>query len=54
MSDTPYLYFVSKNDGSHVFAATLADFTTATSPTTRKASIPAPERSRPDAFCSLR
>jgi UPF0755 protein len=24
-SDTPYLYFVSKNDGSHVFAATLAD-----------------------------
>jgi UPF0755 protein len=24
-SDTSYLYFVSKNDGSHVFAATLAD-----------------------------
>jgi UPF0755 protein len=24
-ADTPYLYFVSKNDGSHVFAATLPD-----------------------------
>ncbi len=24
-ADTPYLYFVSKNDGSHVFAATLAE-----------------------------
>jgi UPF0755 protein len=24
-TDTPYLYFVSKNDGSHVFAATLPD-----------------------------
>ena len=24
-ADTPYLYFVSRNDGSHVFAATLAE-----------------------------
>lgn len=24
-ADTPYLYFVSKNDGSHVFASTLAE-----------------------------
>jgi UPF0755 protein len=24
-ADTPYFYFVSRNDGSHVFAATLAD-----------------------------
>jgi UPF0755 protein len=24
-ADTPYLYFVSKNDGSHVFATTLAE-----------------------------
>ena len=24
-ADVPYLYFVSRNDGSHVFAATLAE-----------------------------
>ncbi len=24
-ADAPYLYFVSRNDGSHVFATTLAE-----------------------------
>jgi UPF0755 protein len=24
-ADVPYLYFVSRNDGTHVFAATLAE-----------------------------
>jgi UPF0755 protein len=41
-ADTPYLYFVSRNDGSHAFSATLAEHNRAVQQYQRAGASPRP------------